>query len=216
MPLVSVVNSKGGQGKTTYACALAGFLAHHGHGGELLDCDPQQGDAKSWADEILHPARLVDQTGKPLVAIMQAASEDARWHVADLLPHEGETMRVAMALSHSILVPVAIGGQDIRGWSRLNSLIHETRQNINPALRVGLVANAVRQGTDLTKNYLPHLTALHDPANSIWVLGQVGLRTAIGEAYVRAEHIWAQNSPAGEEVRIILEKFAKNVICVKM
>lgn len=209
MPLIAVANAKGGQGKTIWACTLAGYL-----NAELLDCDPQQGDAYAWAQSANHPARLIWEQGHELVSEFQKAADDKHWHVADILPHEGGVMRGALATSTALLVPVMIGAQDARGWGRMASLIKEAR-SVNPSLKVGVIANGVRHGTDMSKNFLPLFQEIHQPKSSVWFLGHTGLRTSIGEAYARGEQIWSINGPAGDEIRSVLEQFAKHVLKVK-
>jgi cellulose biosynthesis protein BcsQ len=209
MALISVVTAKGGQGKSVWACALAGHLE-----AELLDLDPQQGDAYAWAQAASHPARCVWEHGEALVETLQAAAEGKAWHVADILPHEGETMRAAVALSKAILVPVMIGAQDARGWGRMSSLIQEARK-VNRALKVGVVANGVRLATDMAKNFMPLFDQIHSPKNGIWFLGSVGLRTAISEAYARGEKISAIPGAAGQEIRAVIDSFDKNILKLK-
>ena len=48
--IISVINLKGGSGKTTTAMALATAAARHNRNVSVLDTDPQ-GDATTWAGD---------------------------------------------------------------------------------------------------------------------------------------------------------------------
>lgn len=205
--LVTVANTKGGQGKTTWACALAGWLE-----AELLDLDPQQGDSLGWAEAAGHPVRAVwpDES----LEVLETCSRDKVWHVADCPPHEGESMRAALAFAHGVLVPVGPGPQDARGWGRMQTLIEDARQ-ANPSLRVGLVLNGARPRVALHEEVARMLQDANRPMEGIWFLGVAGLRQAVAESYGQGRHPFLAPGQAGEEFSTILGKFAKNVLNTK-
>ena len=217
MPLVAVVANKDGQGGTTYACALAGFLAHHGHGGHLLDGDPQQGDAIDWAHMVKHHARLLrhDMANSERVAVLKNASTDPKWQVLDVPPQEAVMLRLALSLSSAVLMPTVISGAEC--ISSINSFIDhltDLRVSHNLALKLGLVANNVRTSGD--KSYLDLLASKHNPKSGLWFLGQVGHRTAVAEACIGGYHIWDEDNVAGIEMRTVLERFASQVLSLKL
>ena len=69
--IISLVNSKGGVGKSTLAGNLAGWLARHGRSVILADCDTQQSSSE-WITEAL-----------PELPVVRLADADA---VLDELP----------------------------------------------------------------------------------------------------------------------------------
>jgi chromosome partitioning protein len=56
--IISLVNSKGGVGKSTLAGNLAGWLAGHGRSVILADCDTQQSSSE-WITEALPDLQVV-------------------------------------------------------------------------------------------------------------------------------------------------------------
>jgi Mrp family chromosome partitioning ATPase len=56
--IISLVNSKGGVGKSTLAGNLAGWLASHGRSVILADCDTQQSSSE-WIAEALPEIQVV-------------------------------------------------------------------------------------------------------------------------------------------------------------
>ncbi len=54
--IISVINLKGGSGKTTTAMALATAAARHNRNVSVLDTDPQ-GDATTWAGNAVNLIR---------------------------------------------------------------------------------------------------------------------------------------------------------------
>ena len=206
--LVAVANTKGGQGKTTWACALAGWID-----AELLDLDPQQGDALGWAEASGRVVRAVwpDEA----LGVLEECSGGKAWHVADCPPHEGEAMRAALAYARAVLIPVGPGPQDARGWGRMQTLIEDARQ-ANPGLRVGLVLNGARSRVALHEDVLGMLREAHRPKDGVWFCGVAGLRQAVAEAYAKGADLSRAHGLAGEEFSSILGIFAKNVLNVKI
>lgn len=206
--LVAVANTKGGQGKTTWSCALAGWLE-----AELLDLDPQQGDSISWGEMAGHPVRVV--WPEESLDALEACSKDKIWHVADCPPHEGEAMRAALAYAQAVLVPVGPGPQDARGWGRMQELLQEAKEGPNPALRVGLVLNGLRPRIALHEAVAKMLRDAHKPSEGVWFLGVAGLRQAVAEAYATGAHPFLVSGHAGEEFQEILKMFTKIVLNTK-
>ncbi len=206
--LVAVANTKGGQGKTTWACALAGWLE-----AELMDLDPQQGDSIGWGEAAGHPVRAV--WPEEVLDVLEAASQDKSWHVADCPPHEGDALRAALAYAQAVLVPVGPGPQDARGLGRMQTLLDEARKGPNPGLKVALVLNGVRARVGFHEEVVRMLQDANHPTKRTWFLGAAGLRQAVAEAYARGGHPFLAAGLAGEEFSNILGKFTKNVLNTK-
>ena len=76
--IISLVNSKGGTGKSTIAGSLAGWLAAHGRSVILVDCDSQQSSSE-WMAEAL-----------PQVYVMRLTNADEVLNELPLLAHEAD------------------------------------------------------------------------------------------------------------------------------
>ena len=83
--LLSVINLKGGVGKSTLACALSVCAGEDGQKVALIDVDPQ-GTTRDW-----HALRMRKQTGQPLLlsgsnvqeALKTAEAEEVDWVFID-------------------------------------------------------------------------------------------------------------------------------------
>ncbi len=87
MPVVAVVNPKGGVGKTTLATNLAGAFAAQGHRTMLGDFDRQQ-SARDWL--ALRPASLPAISTEVLIEAFKAAQIPATPYALAIDP-EGQT-----------------------------------------------------------------------------------------------------------------------------
>jgi cellulose biosynthesis protein BcsQ len=194
--LIAVVNTKGGQGKTTWACAVAAFLA-----AELLDANPENGDAEAWAKLAGHPARSIypDRLAQEL----EAAAEARTWAVVDCPPWDGKETRAALALAHIAIIPVAAGYQDLRGLARMSKLAREAKEKANPALRIAIIGNG-RRPSAFAETWKTALQGYHQPKQGIHYLGSVPQRQAIVDAFGAGIPAFLSAEPAAHEVREVL------------
>lgn len=115
--IISVINLKGGVGKTTTAIALATAAARDGKIVKVLDTDPQS-SASLWA-------MTAEDGGDPLpfevesanIATVRAAGRRSRgtrseWVIIDCPPN-GHVMDEAMKASDFVIVPTTTGPADM-------------------------------------------------------------------------------------------------------
>jgi len=125
--VVSVLNQKGGSGKTTLATNLAHAFQLDGYRVEILDADPQ-GTATEWA-------RLQSDGGDlPTVQSTTASSieTDVAEALGELVVVDGapalDTLNVrAVKASDLVLIPVRASGPDVWSGEGLVNLIHTRR-----------------------------------------------------------------------------------------
>ena len=198
--LITVANLKGGSGKTTWACEVAGYLE-----APLIDLDPQ-GDASIWAQTKDRPfsAPIANRAAAELAS----ARDSKGWFVADCPPAESKVTVTALQFAHVVLVPVKGGPQDLQGWGRMKTLLEEIRQEQKPPCRVGIIANGMRHVGTLS-DVLESLKEEHDPKHGVHYLGSVGLRQATTYAYLEGGTVAHQNNEAWAEFRAILEQFQR-------
>lgn len=196
--LIVVSNLKGGSGKTTWACEIAG---HFGY--SIIDLDPQ-GDASIWARtkerhySAPHPNRAA--------AELAAARQSLAWVVADCPPAESKITVTALEFANVVVVPVRGGPQDLQGWGRMKTLLEEVRQRND--CKVGIIANAMRPVGTLD-DVLEVLKAEHRPRDGVYYLGAVGLRQATTYAYLEGETVSQRSGEAGAEFVSVLEQLRK-------
>ena len=105
--IISVVNQKGGVGKTTVAINLAAMLRRKNFNLVLLDTDPQ-GSATQWHDveenqavEVIHHPEPVLQSDVDM--LLQSYDHI----VIDVPPAIGEISRSVLAVSNLVIVPLS-------------------------------------------------------------------------------------------------------------
>ena len=198
--LLAVANTKGGEGKSPWAREVAGFL-----GAELLDLNPENGDAYAWAQVAGHPARLVYEP--EVGAVLQEAASSKGIYVADCPPWDGLETRTALAHAIAVLVPVATSYQSLRGLGRMQDLLAEARERANPGLRAGVVGTGRRPGVSFNDGWEQALAKSHHPKSGTHFLGVMPQRQAFLDSFGAGGLTHKGAEPAASEVRAILDIF---------
>lgn len=159
MRSILVLNAKGGSGKTTVATNLAGYYANMGNRVTLADFDPQ-GSSTDWLNvrpDDRPKIRGVEAFSKGLrvprnteVLIMDAPS---RTH--------GDQLAALVKRAQTVVLPIVPSPVDIRAALRFFGEIRELRNVISTDVKLGTVANRVREGTLIAnelEDYLFELT----------------------------------------------------------
>lgn len=124
MKIISLINQKGGVGKTTLALHLTTAFHHHGYNTMLLDLDPQS-SASEWYDsrgDELPPVRSI-QPARLDKAIDQAREIDTDLIVLDTAPHTEVTALAAARLADLVIIPCQPKIMDLRAMRRTADLI---------------------------------------------------------------------------------------------
>lgn len=122
MPVISIVHTKGGVGKSTSALYLATVAAQRGHPVTLLDADPQ-GTASEWASDAagggtplpfpVIPARLPLQIPEAALVII------------DTPPGTAGVIQAAIDAADLVVVPTGVSPLDVRRvWPTLEITAH--------------------------------------------------------------------------------------------
>ena len=109
--IISVINLKGGSGKTTTAMALATAAARHGRNVSVLDTDPQ-GDATTWAGDAEDAGEsmpfAVDSANIGKLKRLRKTMPDNELVVIDCAP-AGNVVDVACDVADFVIVPATQG-----------------------------------------------------------------------------------------------------------
>lgn len=114
MPVVAIVNQKGGTGKTTLATNLAWVLAEKGEV-LLLDADPQA-STQNWAagDDPAPEALTVQGAGgRDLPRIVRSMVTDYDWVIIDGPPGITKTSAEAVRVADVVLIPAQPSPLDV-------------------------------------------------------------------------------------------------------
>lgn len=148
--IISLLNQKGGCGKTTLATHLAGDLASPYSHVLLVDADPQ-GSALDWSQKrvLLGLPRRFGVVGLSRETLHQEVPQIARHaqHVIiDGPPRVTALARSAILASDLVVVPVQPSPYDVWACNEIVSLVTEARI-FKPALRTAFVINRRIVGT---------------------------------------------------------------------
>jgi len=174
---IIVLNSKGGCGKTTIATNLASLYSREGYATALMDYDPQASSLR-WL-------RVRPKESPPIYAVPAAERQKSTTTLAWQIRVPPETQRIIIDApagvddfqlqnfvrqADTILIPVLPSPIDIHAATRFIEcllLVGKVRQY---GVRVGVVANRVKQNTRIYKSLqrfldtlkLPLITTLRD------------------------------------------------------
>ncbi len=131
--IISVLNQKGGAGKTTISTNLARALHVDGHKVLLVDSDPQ-GSARDWSKASEGSVLTVIGMDRPtLDKDIQSIKSGFDFVVIDGAPQIAEMSTAAIKCSDLVLVPVTPSPYDIWACNDLVEII-KARQSVTDGL----------------------------------------------------------------------------------
>jgi len=188
--IISVVNQKGGSGKTTLSMQLAGSLARRGHKVLVVDADPQA-TATRWAataeDNKPFPASVVG-----LSAASAKVHREVKKFVADYdfilidCPPAADSPvpQSALLIADLALVPLIPSPLDMWAAVGIRQVIGNVT-DINDNLRARLVVNQCQPKTNLAREALE-------------VLPEFGIELC--ETYIHQRQVYRQSAVFGQTV----------------
>lgn len=130
--IITILNEKGGTGKTTTAVSLAAALAARGESVAVADLDPQR-DALHFQDAETQVVWCA-ATGRGLARALERAG--CAWSIVDCPAVLGPDVAMALRLSQLVVVPVNCEYMAARGLKRLVETVGAARAGGNPGLRL--------------------------------------------------------------------------------
>jgi chromosome partitioning protein len=166
---IVVLNPKGGSGKTTLACNLAGYFASSGRKAALMDFDPQA-SALRWVQNrpqdrpYIHCVAAFEHNPRVTRSFQLRMPPDVRHLVVDT-PAAMGAQRLAQFTrgAHAILVPVLSSDMDIHAASQLITDLLLVAKVSRRMGRLGVVANRVRENTLAYRRLMRFLDSLNIP-----------------------------------------------------
>lgn len=204
--IVSILNQKGGSGKTTIATNIARALQIGGSKVLLVDADPQ-GSARDWAvanEEQPVPVIALDRP-QLLKNDIKMISEPYDWTVVDGAPQLQEMAASCISASDIILIPVQPSPYDIWACSDLVDTI-KARQALtdNGQPKAFFVVSRMIQGTSLAADIVETLKDYElDSLKNMTVQRQIYAKSAVsGLSVMDAE----SGGKAADEIMAIVEE----------
>ena len=150
MKVISVLNQKGGSGKTTIATHLARAIQLKGFSVLLVDSDPQ-GSSRDWAavnEENPVPVVGID---RPTIErdLKRIAEKD--YIIIDGAPQAADLAISAIKASDIIIIPVQPSPYDIWATSDLVDLVKQRIEMTDCKLKAAFVVSRTIKGTKIGK-----------------------------------------------------------------
>ena len=150
MPVVAIVNQKGGTGKTTLATNLASVLAEKGKV-LLLDADPQA-SSQNWAasDWASPDALAVKGVGKGnLLEQVRSMARDYDWIIIDGPPGISRTSADAVRAADLVLIPAKPSPLDVWAAADIVAAVRARQKSTNGIPRAAFVITMAQPRTRL-------------------------------------------------------------------
>src|SRR5215211_7220713 len=198
--IISVVNQKGGSGKTTLSMQLAGALARRGNKVLVVDADPQ-GTATRWAasaDEKPFPASVVGLSAASTKVHREVKKfvDDYQYIIIDCPPAaDSPVPQSALLVADLALVPIIPSPLDMWAAVGIREVIGNVA-DINEGLKSKLVINQCQPNTTLTKDALE-------------VLPEFGIELC--NTYMHQRQVYRQSAVFGQTVHDFGSKAAAAV-----
>lgn len=197
--IYSIVNTKGGVGKTTVALHLATLLARE-HRTLLIDGDPQA-SAASWAAWRREAQRTPSPittclVGKAILTEGKSLAEGFTHVVVDAGGRDSVGLRSSLLLAGRAIVPIGASSLDAAALSDLLGIVDEAR-SINPNLQRTALLTRIDVRTKDTDDLLKYLSKQRMPVMESRICERVAYRRAVGEGAIVHE-IGRDNSAIAE------------------
>jgi chromosome partitioning protein len=206
--IISLVNQKGGVGKTTLAINIGAGLARRNFRVGFIDTDPQ-GNAFQWqaieanlAFEVKHLPRPISRED---VASLQSRDTIL---LIDTPPAVGEISFSVLAVSDLAVIPVAPSILDIWSTRSTISLVEEVKKT-NPRLREKLLVSRKIPRTRLGRNGREAIEALEAEVFET----EISQRIAYVESMITGVSVfqYAPNSDAAMEMDRLCEELTGQI-----
>lgn len=210
MPVIAILNQKGGSGKTTIAINLAHALHRTGKKVLLVDSDPQ-GSARDWNEE--NAGELIPVVGldrETLPKDLQSIGMGYDWVVIDGAPQIAKLSAAAVKAADMVIIPCQPSPYDIWAAADLVDVIKARQDVTNGKPVAAFVVSRAIKNTKLGKEILDALEGYGLPVFKSSTTQRVAYPTTAAEGktvFVESE------SEAAKEINAVMDEmmeFLKN------
>nr|MDZ8060360.1 AAA family ATPase [Nostoc sp. EkiNYC01] len=168
MPIIAVVNQKGGAGKSTIAVHLARWLQQHKKTVMVVDADAQCSSSK-WLARLEKnvPCQII-QEPDALLDELPKLIDDYNWVIADGPAALSETTRALVLVADLVIVPCQPTGVDLESASDTVRLIQQAQRIRRGEPKAVMFVNRAVKGTKLKDEaievlkLMPNVVVLED------------------------------------------------------
>jgi len=142
MAIISVINSKGGSGKSTTALVLATTLAHRGASVTIIDAGSNRSLTDWRSGDTAHAIKVVgDVSETDIRDRIREAANSSEFVIADIAGVAGGLAVRAMIRSDLTVVPMAPSVLDARSAAKAVQLVKEVENDVGRTLMFVLALN---------------------------------------------------------------------------
>ena len=182
MPVVAIVNQKGGTGKTTLATNLASVLAEKG-AVLLLDADPQASSQNWAAGEWTSPGGLAvkGMDKGNLLEQVRSVSREYDWIIIDGPPGITRTSADAVRAADLVLIPAKPSPLDVWAASDIVEAVRARQKTSNGAPKAAFVITMAQPRTRLGRQIDAALSEMGIPVLQARTTQRVSYPNAIND-----------------------------------
>ena len=201
MPVIAVLNQKGGSGKTTIATHLARALQLEGADIVMIDSDPQ-GSARDWAAVRDDQPLSVLGIDRPTLERDLRAFSHKDYIIIDGAPQAADLAVSAIKAADIVLIPVQPSPYDIWAAADLVDLVKSRIEITDGKLKAAFVVSRAIKGTRLGQEISEALTGYGLPVLAARITQRVSYPTsaAAGTTVLDTE----PNGEAAIEIRALV------------
>lgn len=199
--IITIVNQKGGSGKTTTTMQLGGTLARKGHKVLIVDADPQN-TAVRWsasaAESSPFPASVIglNSSGKKIHQEIKKFVQDYDFIIVDCPPSiESDIPQSALLISDLAIIPVIPSPADLWATVGIKKLI-ELVSPLNDDLKTLIVINMCQSNVTLSNEVGEVLKEFELPI----AVTQIGQRTAFRKSAMYGQTVHALGNEATKAI----------------
>jgi chromosome partitioning protein len=149
MPIVAIINQKGGAGKSTVAVHLARWLQKRKESVLVVDADAQCSSSK-WLDRLKQKVTCkIIQAPDELLDELPKFTDSYNWIIVDGPAALSETTRAIILVADLAIVPCQPTGVDLESASDTVRLIHQAQRIRQGIPKAAMFVNRAVKGTKL-------------------------------------------------------------------
>ena len=185
--IVSIINTKGGVGKTTIAIHIATLSSRIGPT-LLIDGDLQASAASwaAWRRETEHSPSPVTVclTGKAVFNEGKTLSTNYQYTIVDAGGRDSHAFRSALLLTDVGIVPIGASSLDTSALTDVLTVVDDEAKDFNPKVRVKALMNRIDARTKDTGDLQAFLEEHHIPVFNARVCERVAFRHSMNQGCI--------------------------------